>query len=491
MARSTSHKPVINRRKTLAGLAGLATVGMTRGSAQPIKSDDLHSYAAKKARDLAAGRPITLRLLIPFGSGDNVRPVVSAFKAATDIDIEPVEVPVDDINTQLALDWMSGRRDYDLALPATFGLPDLVASGAIISLTDLAARHEPKGFRDGILYQIGDSFDDDIYGFQSDGDAYVMFYHRDFLEDPEEQARYADAFGAGLDVPLTWAELDRQIAWFNRPDKGRCGGLLFRTAGYVAWEWWVRFHAKGVWPLSHDLEPQIAGDAGVEALEELIRVSEHLCEGVNYLGLFENWKRYARGDVYCNIGWGGTQKFLNGPKSAMRGRMTYGPTPGGVVNNELLVTPYFNWGWNYVVTSNSVEPEIAYLYALFASSPEMSTRAIRQQGGYFDPFRPEHYSDPQIREIYSQAFLDVHQKSLRGSIPDLYLANQSEYFRALSDWLNRALNRSVTPQQALRRVAQSWQLINNRSNPDKQRERWRQLRLKYPEHVRTKLSDIS
>ncbi len=485
---------MINRRKTLtgiAGMAGLGAAGLTAGAANAVDAGALHTYAAQKARGLAAGRPLALRLLIPFGSGDNVLPVASAFKAATGIDVRLIEVPVDDINTQLALDWMSGRREYDLALPATFGLPDLVSSGAVLPLTELAARHEPAGFRDGILYQIGDSFDDEIYGFQSDGDTYVMFYHSDFLNDPEEQARYGDTFGTALDVPLTWAELDRQIAWFNRPDQGRCGGLLFRTSGYVAWEWWVRFHAKGVWPLSPDLEPQIAGDAGVEALEALIRVTEHLCEGVDHFGLFDNWARYSRGDVYCNIGWGGSQKYLNGPGSAMRGRMVYGPTPGGVVADELLVTPYFNWGWNYVVTSNSTEPEIAYLYALFASSPEMTTRAIRQQGGYFDPFRPEHYSDAKIRKIYSQAFLDVHRASLRGSIPDLYLAHQSEYFRVLSEWLTRALKRSVSPQQALRRVAQSWQLINNRSAPEKQRERWRQLRLKYPRHVRRRLRDLS
>lgn len=82
--------------------------------------------------------------------------------------------------------------------------------------------------------------------------------------------------------------------------------------GYVAWEWWVRFHAKGLWPFSAQMEPQIASDAGVEALEEMIRATEHLCPETSQLGLFANWERYSRGDIYCNIGWGGSQKYLNG-----------------------------------------------------------------------------------------------------------------------------------------------------------------------------------
>ncbi len=418
-----------------------------------------------------------------------MRPVKSAFRAATGIAIALVETPVDDINTQLALDAMSGEGNYDLALPATFGLPDLATSGAIIPITDFARRYEPDGFRKGILYDIGDRFDGDIFGFQTDGDAYVMFYHKDLLENADEAARYADKYGRPLAIPDTWEELDRQMAYFHREEEGLSGGLLFRTPGYLAWEWWVRFHAKGVWPLSPNLDPQIDSDAGIDALENMIRATEHLSPEVDRLGLFENWARYGEGNVYCNIGWGGTQKYLNGPKSKMRGRMAYGPTPGGLVNGSLLITPYFNWGWNYVVTANSKFPEIAYLFALFASSPAMSTLAVRQQGGYFDPFRPEHYADRKIREAYSDDFLKVHEASLRSSIPDLYLANQSEYFQSLTNWLDRALSKKVTSEEALKRVAQQWRLINRSSGIEKQKRRWSLLRQKYPPHVRDRLRD--
>lgn len=480
----------VTRRNTLWNMAGVVAATMVPGSLLAAGGESLDVYAAECAKALAKGRNVKLRLLLPEGSGANIGPIARAFAERTGIQIIQVETPVDQINSQLALDSMSGEGAYDVALPATFGLPDLVAANAIIPLTEYANRHEPVGFRDNILYSTGDNFDQEIYGFQADGDAYVMFYHKEFLEDPREKATYEDRFGAPLTVPQTWQDLDRQIAFFHRPDEDKYGGLLFRTPSFVAWEWWIRFHAKGVWPLSPDLEPQFTSDAGVEALEELIRVTEYLPTETRNMGLFDNWARYDKGNVFCNIGWGGTQKYLNKPDANMRGRMVFGPTPGGIIDGELLLTPYFNWGWNYVVTSQSPIPEIAYLFALFASTSEMSTLSIQQQDGFFDPFLPEHYKDARIREIYSPEFLDVHYHSMVGAIPDLYLADRGEYFRILSVWLSRALDKTVAAEEALKRIGQHWSLINQRGDKQTQRARWAALRAKYPQSVRMRLQDL-
>ncbi|QGY00358.1 extracellular solute-binding protein [Roseovarius faecimaris] len=450
---------------------------------------DLHEQVGARVRTLVNGRQITLRLLVPEGSGGNVAPVIAAFEALSDVKIVVSEVPVDELNTVFSLDALSHSRSYDLAVSATFGLPNLVATGAIMPLDQYAERHEPAGYRDTILYRTGDSFDGRVYGFQTDGDAYLMFYHKDMLEDEALRGAYEDLYQTPLQPPLTWEELDRQMAFFHDPQAGRCGGALFRNPGYLGWEWWIRFHAKGIWPFADDMTPQIQSEAGVLALEEMIRATDSLCPKAGQMGLFENWERYARGDVYCNIGWGGTQKYLNRPGSPMRGRMVHGPTPGGMVDGALLITPYFNWGWDYVVSSDCVFAEIAYLFALFASTPEISTLAVRQKDGFFDPFRPEHYEDSQIREVYTKAFLDVHRASLEQAIPDLYLKDQSAYFNVLDTWLTRALAGDVRPEEALERVAHRWQMITLDAGLEDQTRRWRDLKAKYPAAIRRVLRD--
>lgn len=260
---------------------------------------------------------------------------------------------------------------------------------------------------------------------------------------------------------------------------------------YVVWEFWLRFHAKGVWPFSPDMVPQIQGDTGAAALEEMMQATRYLIPGVEDHGVFRNWERYSEGDIYANIGWGGTQKYLNGPKSSMRGKMSFGPTPGGQFGDLTVPMPYFNWGWNYVVSRTSTAPELAYLFCLFASSPVMSTCAVRQVDGFFDPFRPEHYADPGIVDAYSGPFLNVQRAALEGAIPDLYIKRQSEYFGALAEGLDQAFQGQAAPQVALARVAQKWELITSHTGRAGQISQWQQLRSQYPAAVRNVLHDLS
>lgn len=477
----------LTRRKMALGLgAGLGAMV----AAPAFGSVAIDVQVAAKARKLA-DRSRPLSVLLPEGSRANLGPVAAAFTAKTGVKVTLQEVHIDQINAELMLNSVLGEAKHDVALPATLGLADLVAAGAIHPLDDYAARYEPTGFRNAMPYQEGDRFDGQTYGFQTDGDAYVMFYHREMLHDPDMRARYADRFGYSLTTPNTWEELDRQIRFFHAPAAGRYGGLLFRTPGYLAWEWWVRFHAKGYWPFSPDMTPQISEEAGITALEELIAITDCLVPESSSLGLFENWSRYAKGDVYCNIGWGGTQKYLNSPQSPMRGRMVHGPTPGGKVGNELLPTPYFNWGWSFVVSTASTQKELGYLFSLFAVTPAMSTLAVRQADGFFDPYREEHYSDPGVQDAYSEPFLKVQRATLEGAIPDLYLKGQSEYFQTLGRGLDRALHGDVTPQVALTRVAQQWEVITSRAGRESQVKRWSQLRGRYPPEARRLLRDIA
>ncbi len=485
-------KPDSSRRQFLNGCGHMAMLTASSGflSGNAISDDQLYRSVAAVAKELAAGKVDTLRMLVPQGCEANLQPVITSFRSLTGIAIELVSTDVDEINTRLLLDAMSNSGTSDLALPATFGIPELVAAGAIVPITEYASRYEPANYRDEFLFNGGDDFDSELYGFGTDGDTYTMFYLRKLLENAEEQARYSDKFGQSLGVPITWEELDRQIEYFDRPEEGLSGGLLFRIPGYLAWEWWVRYHAKGYWPLSDNMEPQINCDAGVEALEEMQRVTQFLAPETKSLGLVDNWKKYSEGNVYCNIGWGGTQKFLNKPPSRVQGKMLFGPTPGGMLDNNLLVTPFFNWGWSYVVSQNSKYPEIAYLFGLFASTPQMSTAAVREADGFFDPYRPEHYQDVGIQNTYSNEFLQMHEVSMRKSIPNLYLENHGQYFRTLNDGLDEVIIRNADPRKTLDRVALQWESINNHSDLNTQIIRWRELKQKYPTSIKTRLKDV-
>jgi multiple sugar transport system substrate-binding protein len=472
-----------------AALAGATSfLTETRPAAAAGALASVAADAVQAAKALAAGRQVTLKILEPSGSLGNIKPVADRWTAESGIKIEYVEVPLEEISQKVLLEAVSRTGSFDLALPASFGIPDLAESGILVNLDQLVGRYEPDGFQNTLLYKTGNYYKGNFYGYGTDGDAYVMFYRKDWLQDPEEQKRYADRHGNKLDVPETWEELDRQLAFFHRPDSGRYGGTLFRSQYFIAWEWWIRFHAKGFYPFNDDLVPQVNNEAGVKALEELVAASKFLYPGARSNGLFENFEAYGKGDSYANIGWGGTQKYLNSDKSRVKGKLAYGPTPGGTVKGKLLRTPYFNWGWNYVVSAVSKEPEIAYLFTLYAASPELSTIAVRDPGGYFDPFRTEHYKDPDIIKIYSREFLDVHEASMRGAIPDLYLKGQGEYFDALRVNIQAADVGQKAPKEALDEVARQWDRISRRIGRKGQTVQWLFLKGEYPDGVRARLA---
>jgi len=458
------------------GLAGFAT----SVRAKPSSLNDI----VQLVRSLS---PVaTLRILIPEGSDANLAPLAVKFEDLTGIALQWEAVPVDEVALRMSLDRLTDAAAYDLALPPTFAIPDLAENGAIRDLSQIEGYDDIQNMLTPSLYTVGDTFDGTTYGFQTDGDAYLTFYNTDFWNERNQKA-YEDQYGSALTTPVTWEELDRQMAWFHQPDANQFGGALFRNPGYIAWEWWVRFHAKGVWPLSPDMTPQLATDSGFQALEEMVKASAYLTENATTAGLFENWERYAKGDVYANIGWGGSQKFFNREDSLVRGKLAYGTTPGGMVDGQLLSTPYFNWGWNYVVMEGSENPELALLFCAFATSPEVSAIAVSQQDGFFDPFLKEHYENSQIVDAYSAEFLKVHRESLENAIPDLYIARSSEYSFTLSQWLKRALDGTVNIEDALRRTELEWNLITAEVGEAQQIERWNALQAKYPQAASTLL----
>lgn len=438
----------------------------------------------RHAKALARSYSGSLTVLLPRGSEANVKPVAAAFSAATGVDVKFTLTNVDDVNTTILAQTLIGKQEFDIALPPTFGIPDLVEAKALFALDDFEQKY--GGDFDPIagLYDIGDSYLGKTYGYQTDGDVYTMFYKKSWLEDPEERKRYADKGNGELRIPETWDELDRMMAHFHRPEKNMFGGVLFRNPNYLVWEWWIRLHANRSWPIDSDFNPLFTGEAGIDALEAMVASARSLYPDAGSNGLVANWKAYAKGNIFCDIGWGGSQKYFNRPESPIRNDLVYGLTPGGRANGRAVQFAYFNWGWNYTVARNARNPELAFLFARYAVSPDISVEALHSADGFFDPFLPQHYNDPEIQTTYAPEFLKVHKASMDSGMPDFYVRNRREYFDALREGLGRVLRGQSTAKDSLEVVAAQWNEITDRLGRDSQAVQWRSLRAKYPKTVR-------
>src|ERR1700687_4130691 len=142
-----------NRRDFLKGAAAAAaSIAIPQAllvrSARAASLDNVYEEFADAAKKLAAGKETTLKILEPSGSLGNAKPVADKWTAATGIKIEYVEVPLGEINQKVMLEAVSKSGAFDIALPATFGLPDQAAAGILMNLDQYAQKYEPAGFRD-------------------------------------------------------------------------------------------------------------------------------------------------------------------------------------------------------------------------------------------------------------------------------------------------------------------------------------------------------
>ncbi|MFK7995190.1 MAG: extracellular solute-binding protein [Granulosicoccus sp.] len=475
----------ISRRHFVSSLAASALLPdlfYTRVHAAATKP--WHEDIARQAGLLNQQR--MLHVLIPNGSGSNVKAATDEFTRLSGVECKIQETAVDKINVELILGTRSNA--VDVALPATFGLIDLVQANVILPLDTYAEKYEPPGFSEDYLYRKGDYYHGKLYGYQTDGDAYLMFYNKSMMEDPAEIKAYAKATGKVLQPASSWEDLDSMMAFFHRPGQNQYGGNLFRNPGYLVWEWWARFHAKGYLPFDKDMRANINNAAGVEALEELTAASRSLTPNSESNSLFDNWEEFAAGNVFCNIGWGGTQKYLMS-KANMRDNLIHSPLPGPLINGSPSTMGYFNWGWNYTVGASSSQPELAYLLALFCACPQISTKAVRAADGYFDPYRKSHYLDETIRQVYGDSFLAAHEKSLNNSVPDLYISGQSNYLDVLRQQILATIHGELSAQEALNIGAQKWSHITRRLGTRTQRREWKAILDSYPTELRHNLLD--
>lgn len=426
---------------------------------------------AQSVVELTKGNDDTsIVLLYPNGSLNNIVPIIKQFTQLTNIKVELKEVSVDNINTKMLLSAAQQKYDFDVALPASFGIPDLVEANALYDLSSFVKRYQNTYDYKASLYSLADSYKGAHYGFQTDGDVYTMFYQKSWFKNEKAQQDFETKYGRALTIPTTWSELDQLMAFFHQPSEQRYGGCLFRTPRYMVWEWWIRFHESKQFPVDDNMHPNIASDAGVKALTNMIASAQHLHPKSEVNGLFENWQVFSDGSCFANIGWGGSQKFFNKSSSKIKGNMIHTPTPG---------VSYFNWGWNYVVSKHAKHPEIAYLFALFATSSDMSIASVRQDG-FFDPFREEHYDDQVITDAYTSEFLLAHKRAMSSAIPDFYLEGQGRYINALQEGLMAAYEGIVSPTQALTFVTKEWEDITEEIGRSEQIEQWLRLKQKYP-----------
>lgn len=401
-------------------------------------------------------------------------------------------VPIDaSLMPQLdSLELIRAQPDVDLTLARNHEFADLFEAGLIEDLTPLLAR---LGFTLGedshsgyLLLRPQAMLGDKLVAIPADLDFAMLFLRADLLEDPQQRARFRLRHGHDPAPPRTWAEYQRLVAFYSRPQDGFYGSAEPREP-LTGWMYWMPRYLSTAAPqrflFDARMRPLIDSPAGVAATESYVATVAHsppqvLEDGKDYSYTLPY---FVRGQAFATVLTAATAKMANRADSAVRGKVIAVPMPGHRVGDRLVRRTTLIYGNNLVVPRSAAHKELAALFALWLTDPDHSVRSVAANG-LADPYRRHHLRDEKLRELYTPQALDVARADLDIVTPSgTGLPGDVEYLAALNRHLWLAAAGRESPREAMARTAREWEAITERLGRARQIERWRAVRAQFPE----------
>jgi multiple sugar transport system substrate-binding protein len=388
------------------------------------------------------------------------------------------------------LDFMKSHDDFDVTVARNREYPDLWLQGLIENLSpyfdkfdfELSSNKE-DGF---ILPELQAYFDNKIVAVPADNDIALMYLRKDLLNDPQMRKKYQKMHNRTLEIPITWDEYLAQVAFFHNYKDGFYGSCEQRDP-LTSWMFWMPRYVSqngGSQKLfDSNMNPLIDSSVGVESTRNYLGTiqyspAEILKEGSGYSYILPFFKR---GDCYSFILTPSGAKIFNSNSSKVKSKFVTVPLPGTLNGNKLTKRTMYIYGNNLVISSKSKNKELAFLYLMWLTDPDVSAKSVGVEKGFADPFRYNHLNIPSIQRIYGKETLKVLAASTdQTTFSGTGLPGDAEYMNSLNQNLLLAAEGEISPEEAMKKTSKEWDVITDHYGRGKQIKFWRnQLKL-YP-----------
>lgn len=497
-ARTLNRRDALKRLTALGVKATIATIVLqsplgARRAYAAINGPEERAWAlAKSAAARATKR--TLALLIPTGSIGNMTPYVEKWRNELGITLEFIEEPDEVVHTKGMQEAVAKTGRYDVLMPTAMSYPDWIDSGLIYDLTEWVERYNPDLFHPewGVVFPASHHaqlYNGRVAGLLNDGDQLTLLCREDHLTNPDKAKAFADRFGRPLDVPKTWSEYADLARFMHDPANRFYGTLEYRSRYYVKWMFMQRLVSKGKLYFDADVNPTFNGPEGVAALEDMLALNPFLHPNAFSFTWSSNYNAFGRGEGFMNIVWPSGFKYARAPSTgpATTGKIVATVMPADrLPNGSLLYAGLFCWGYGYAVSRYSANPELAYAYAQWMTSPTISADAIPYLGGYSDPYRVNHMKAPTQRLIdtYTEPYLKTLYDNMVNTVPDFCLPGGFEYQDALDKEVHACMTGAKRPKAALDDAARQFERITRRIGREKVKRSWLALVRNLAEPIR-------
>jgi multiple sugar transport system substrate-binding protein len=399
------------------------------------------------------------------------------------IKLEVEVIPGEAFETKTLLEFNQGRSPWDLIMfnPGYFADyarhfepldPYIKKLGLNLALDDIA-----KEYQHSNMYWGGK-----LYAMPLDGDIHIMFYNKIAFERPENQQKFKTKYGYDLAPPQTWKQWDDEAAFFNGwgwdgSDRKLFGaGASYKANGYSFYWWRQRFFAYGGQYFDKDMKPLINTKPGVRALTEMVNTIQYYPPGVLLFESEEPKTMLIKGDVPMLVSWTSTGKRVGDPnQSLIIGHAGFGVLPGHQTDGKIIRAVPNTGGRSFAISKYSKKKDATALVLEFVSSPEHSLTIVMNPKTIMDPWRTSHFTSEQFRSAFPGAdeYLDAIRESFKYTVPPIQIPGSAEYKRKCAEMITRALQKSVTPQEALDEAAKEWDKITRRRGKKRQEGFWK------------------
>lgn len=450
----------VSRRNVLRGGAGL-TLGLTGA---PFIANGLFSERA-----FAAGA-----VNIEVDAGQNENPFrwnADAMKSKFGADIKMIGLPFVGQYEKLVSELTARSSAYDLLVFPPYFLGDFVALGFLQELEPYFSLLDPQldgyipVYKDPVIKRNGKT-----YALMYDGDMLQVTYRTDLFNDPTEQKNFKAKYGWDLAPATNWDQFMQISEFFTRPPK------LYGTAFYAArgfcYAWFANIFAGlgGRW-FSDDMKPGINSDAGVKALEMLVKMKDYAVPNilqVDYPALNEV---FLNGSTAMVVQWNDLAlKVANPEMSKVVGKGGYAACPART---------YLPYSRVMAVSAFAKNPQDAYRVAAYMQLPDVCVTYVYDSNCGQDPYRwsslkPEaamknHTGGPALDASAAKSYVDAIGEGLKAGYPELAIPGAPRYLDILDLYVSQALAGTLKPKDALNATASEWASITEAEDPDRQK----------------------
>jgi multiple sugar transport system substrate-binding protein len=460
-------------------LCGLLLLGMPQALAGPVA--DRAIAGAKeyvKAKNL---RDPKLTILLSSIYNNSFPDFARKWEELTGIKLEIVPLGYTDIPAKIMQEGVAKTGVYDIFNDFPYTMPDAVGAKVIIPLDQYAAKYKPdfSGIAAGLQYQ--QYYDDKLYIMVNDGDHLILALRKDLVENPQAMAEYKAKFNQDLGCPDTVAEWAQQASFFQTSegatrwgvkfDKPLYGALAHRSINFSYRHFPV--YMKGLL-FDKDMNPRITTPDGIAAIKAFAASVDNMPKDIQGWGTPQIYPFWASGQAYSAMSFPSVISFgSSNPDSVIKRKQIACLIPGKMINGALVRRSPQAAGTGYVVSAYSKNPELAYLFIQWFTSPSVSDEAVAHPKGFWDPFRDDQVNNPAIIGRFGEQIVRTTLENSKYAASLLLIEGNYEYFKILDVNLADVMNKNITADEAAKRIEAGWNKVTSDVGRPNQIRIWR------------------